>query len=206
MNEADRIAKEEAKQAKKAEEQAKKEAEQKAKDDAKRQAEEAKQAKKSEEQAKKEAGQQARDATKSQAEEAKQAKKSEEQAKKEAERKAKEEAREAKRVAEQIKKDPDICLGYVELILSLPMPYRSMEEFTQRLNEIEGLRVVWNGGSVVEGTIIGVSSEEQIPLISNLKKLPQVEDARKSGKKVTVKIRETASSESAECEEALVLS
>ena len=181
------------------EKKAKKEAEQQAKEKVKAEAKEAKKAKEAEarakkeaeeaeKKAKKEAEQQAKEKAKAEAEEAKKAKEVEARAKKEAEeaeKKTKEEAKEVHKVVQ------DIYEGNFELVVPSPVSFEQVKQFAERLRQVENLKVVWLGGSVDEGAIIGVSVQKPMTLIQVLNEMPAIEKVDKKGEKIIAMLKTT---------------
>ena len=151
-----------------------------------------------EKKAKKEAERQAREKAKAEAEEARKAKEVEARAKKEAEetKKAGEvEAKAEKKVEREAKEVhkvvQDIYEGNFELVVPSPVSFEQVKQFAERLGQVENLKVVWLGGSVDEGTIIGVSVQKPMTLIQILNEMPAVEKVDKKGEKIIVMLKTT---------------
>ena len=192
-NEAERAAKEkvkrEAEEARKVEE---------AQKQAKREAEETRKAEEAQKQAKNEAERAAKEKAKREAEEARKVEEAQKQAKNEAERAAKEKA---KREAEEAKKaeepssdqSAELYTGDIEIVLPPPIYPDQLKQFEETLKQIEGLNLIWRGGSADAGAIIALSAIKQIPLRSIIEKMPPVEKAEKKGEKIVVTLKAPAS-------------
>ena len=174
-----------------AERRAKREAKLAAKEQAKREAIEARKAQEAERQAKKEAEEAERRAKR----EAKLAAKG--RAKREAKLAAKEQAkREAieARKAQEAKKavrenDSEIYEAEFRLVVPLPAGFEQVRQFEESLKQIENLRIIWTGGSVDEGAIIGVSVQKPMALIRIVNEMPMVEKVYKNGEKIVVVLK-----------------
>ena len=64
-----------------------------------------------------------------------------------------------------------------------------MRQFTESLEEVEDLKVVWTGGSMDEGAIITVSVQKPIPLIRILDEMPMVEKVEMKDEKIVVMLK-----------------
>ena len=128
--------------------------------------------------------------------------KAEKQAKKEAERLAKEQAkreaeevRKAKEAEERARKEAvqdigsEIYEGDVELVVPSPAGFKQVRQFKERLERVENLRVVWSGGSVDEGSVIGVSVQKPMTLIRILNEMPTLEKVDKKGERIVVMLK-----------------
>jgi len=135
--------------------------------------------KETEEKAKKEAELQAKEQAKREAEEAKKRKEAEKRAKKEAE------------VQDQ-KIDSDIYEGSVQIVIPSPVRFEQVEQFKECLEGIGNLAILWTGGSVDEGSMIGVLVQKPMALIRNLNEIPTVNNVYKKGKKIVVILSTTS--------------
>jgi len=141
-----------------------------------------------EKKAKKEAEKLAKEKAKKEAEEAK-------KAKKEAEKLAKEQAKEQAKNPEKTKKEPsaeagpDAYEGNFQLVLPLKAGFRQVQQIADQLAAIEGVKVVWTGGSVDEGTFIAISVAKEMPLVSVISKMPMVEGVEVKGDKIAVTLK-----------------
>ena len=162
--------------------QAEKEAEREAKEQAKREAEEVKKVKEAEAQAEKEAEREAKEQAKREAEEVKKVKEAETQAEKEAEREAKEQAT----VLEIYEKN-------VRLVIPPSPGFEQAAQFQEYLEKVEDLAIVMTGGSVNGGTIIVVSAQKPLNLISILNEMPVVENVYVKGETITVTLKASGS-------------
>ncbi len=182
--EIERLAREQAKKEAGEARQSKKDVERLAKEKAKKKAEDEKRSKQAEAKAKKEAEKLAKEQAKKEAGEAK-------QAKKEADSLAKEQA-------QQVKKEPapDVSSatyeGKYQLVLPSSIGFKQVKQFTQHLAGIEGVEVVWTGGSLDEGTLITVSVAQATPLARILSEMPMVGGVEVKGEKITVTLKDSA--------------
>jgi len=166
-------------------EEAKKEIERLAKEQANKEAKEAKQSKK-------EAERLAKEEAKKKAEDEKRFKEAEARAKKDAEKLAKEQTKKEAKQAKQAKEEPapDVSSatyeGNFQLVLPSAVGFKQVKQFTQHLAGIEGVEVVWTGGSLDEGTLITVSVAQATPLARILSEMPMVGGVEVNGKNITV--------------------
>ena len=185
--EAEKFAKEQEKKAREAEARAKKEAEE------------------AEKRAKKEAEQLAREQAKKETEEEKEARvkkeaeEAEKRAKKEAEQLAKEEAKkeagEEKKAGKSVQDIGSATYeGDFQIVLPSPLSFKHVRQFTERLEEVEDLKVMWTGGSLDEGTIIGVSVQKPVPLVRILSEMLVVEKVEMKEDKIVVTLKTSAAS------------
>ena len=143
------------------------------------------------EKAKKEAEKLAKEQAKKAKKEAEEAKK----AKKEAEKLAKEQAKKAKKEAKKAKPGPAKDAGQAtyegnfQLVLPLTVGFKQVQQITEQLAGIEGVKVVWTGGSVDEGTFIAISVTKEMPLASVISKMPMVEGVEVKGDKIAVTVK-----------------
>jgi len=184
MKEIERLAKE---QAKKEAEEAKTGAEAAVK--SKKEAEAAekkakKEAEAAEKKAKKEAEKLAKEKAKKEAEEDK-------KAKKEAEKLAKEQAKQGKKAEAEPGTGVSTAAyeGTYQLVLPLTTGFRQVQQIADQLAAIEGVKVVWTGGSVDEGTFIAISVTKEMPLASVISKMSMVEGVEVKGDKITVTLK-----------------
>ncbi|MFC1907658.1 hypothetical protein ACFLW8_06195, partial [Chloroflexota bacterium] len=127
-----------------------------------------------------------------------------EQALREAEKQAKQEAevaakQQAKRETEkrEVEETQEVAAGTssmiyqgdVQLVVSSPVGLEQVRELKESLEQVEDLKILWTGGSVENGTIIAVSLENPIPLISILNKIPTVEKVEMRGKSILVMLK-----------------
>jgi len=105
----------------------------------------------------------------------------------EAEKQAEKEAKEAQKAAQDI--GSEIYEGNVELVVPSAADFKQVRQFEERLKEFENLRIVWVGGSVDKGTIVGVSVQKPMILIRILNKMPMVEKVDKKGEKIVVMLK-----------------
>jgi len=121
----------------------------------------------------------------------------ERRAKREAKLAAKEQAkREAieARKAQEAKKavrenDSEIYEAEFRLVVPLPAGFEQVRQFEESLKQIENLRIIWTGGSVDEGAIIGVSVQKPMALIRIVNEMPMVEKVYKNGEKIVVVLK-----------------
>ena len=134
-------------------------------------------------------------------EQAKKAKKEAEEAKKakkEADKLAKEQAKKAKKKVEKGKPEPSKDAGLAtyegnfQLVLPLTVGFKQVQQITEQLAGIEGVKVVWTGGSVDEGTFIAISVTKEMPLASVISKMPMVEGVEVKGDKIAVTVKGAA--------------
>ena len=177
--EAERLIKEQAKKEAK-EEKKTREAEARAK----------KEAKEAEKRARKEAEQLAKEQTKKEAEEEKRTREAEARAKKEAEEAEKGARKEAEKVAQDI--GSATYKGDFQLVFVSPLGFKQVKQFAERLESIEDLKVLWTGGSVDEGTIIGVSVQKPTPLVRILSEIPGVEKVDTKDGKIVIMLETSA--------------
>jgi len=78
-------------------------------------------------------------------------------------------------------------------VLPPPIYPDQLKQFEETLKQIEGLNLIWRGGSADEGAIIALSAIKQIPLRSIIEKMPPVEKAEKKGEKIVVTLKAPAS-------------
>jgi len=146
-----------------------------------------KEAEAAEKKARKEAEKLAKEKAKKEAEEAK-------KAKKEAEKLAKEQAKQAKK-AKTAKVEPGMDAGTAtyegtfQLVLPLTVGFKQVRQIADYLTEIEGVKVVWTGGSVDEGTFIAISVTKAMPVASIISKMPMVEGVEVKGDKIAVTLK-----------------
>jgi hypothetical protein len=166
-------------------EQAKREAEE-TKERFVKAAEEAKMAKKAAGEAKNGAEKAAKERAKREALEAKVRVKKEAE---EAKEKAKRETEEAKRaqVAEQV--HTELYSGMVTLLIARPVKYKRVGEFQEILAQVKDLRVMLVGGSAEEGSMIVVSVQQSVPLLSVLSELPIVEGVSKKDRGIEITLK-----------------
>jgi len=140
-----------------------------------------------EKKAKKEAEKLAKEKAKKEAEEAK-------KAKKEAEKLVKEQAKNAKKTKKEPSAEagPDAYEGNFQLVLPLKVGFRQVQQIADQLAGIEGVKVVWTGGSVDEGTFIAISVTKEMPLASVISKMPMVEGVEVKGDKIAVTLKGAA--------------
>ena len=184
------------KEAGEAEKRAKKEAEQLAREQAKKEAEE-KKAKEAEARAKKEAEEEKK-AGETGARAKKKAGGAEKRVRKEAEQfareQAKQEAEEAEKVAGKAVQDIGSATyeGDVQLVLLPPVGFKQVRQFAERLEGVKDLKVVWIGGLVDEGVIIGISAQKPVPLVRILSEMPVVEKVDVEEEKIVVMLKASA--------------
>jgi len=133
--------------------------------------------------ANKEAEKLAKEKAKKEAEEAK-------KAKKEAEKLAKEQAKQAKKAGQEVGADAGTATyeGNFQLVLPLTVGFKQVRQIADQLAGIEGVKVVWTGGSVDEGAFIAISVTKAMPLASIISKMPMVEGVEVKGDKIAVTI------------------
>ncbi len=170
----------EARRAKAAEKKAKQEAEKAAREQAKQEAIEARRAKAAEKKAKQEAEKAAREQAKQEAIEARRAKA--------AEKKAKQEAIEARKAREAEGKVLSF-VGKFSLVVQSPRSYQQVRQFEQYLRGVQNLKILWIGGSEVEGAIIGISVEEPVALVQTLNEIPVVEQVSAADRDIVVRLK-----------------
>ena len=77
----------------------------------------------------------------------------------------------------------------MKLTIVPPLDVHQMTNLQNHLCRVQNLRLLWNGGSVREGTMIAVSAEKPIPLIAVLRKMPPVEQAIRKSEKIQVMLK-----------------
>jgi len=73
--------------------------------------------------------------------------------------------------------------------LPLTTGFRQVQQIADQLAAIEGVKVVWTGGSVDEGTFIAISVTKEMPLASVISKMSMVEGVEVKGDKITVTLK-----------------
>ena len=84
---------------------------------------------------------------------------------------------------------PKIYDETVQLILPKSASRRQLAQFRQYLEEVEDLTIVMVSGSADEGPIFTVSPPKSTDLVHILNQIPAVEDARKKGEDIVVKLK-----------------
>jgi FKBP-type peptidyl-prolyl cis-trans isomerase len=128
-----------------------------------------------------------REEDKEKAAEAKKAKEAEAQAKKkaeEAEEKAKKKAK-----AEDKKTSAELHKGLVTLSIMPPADSGQVKRLEESLHESPDLRLVIVSGSVANGTEMVISTENAIPLVDILMKMPPVAQVAKKGKTLQITLK-----------------
>jgi hypothetical protein len=77
----------------------------------------------------------------------------------------------------------------VQLVLPLSVSLSQLAQFREYLERLEDLTIVMVSGSADEGSIITVSPPKSTELIHILNQIPAVEDARKKGGDIVVKLK-----------------
>ncbi len=77
----------------------------------------------------------------------------------------------------------------VQLVLPLSASLSQLAQFREHLEEVEDLTVVMVSGSAGGGSIITVSPPKSTDLVHILNRIPVVEDARKKGEDIVVKLK-----------------
>ena len=83
----------------------------------------------------------------------------------------------------------EIYEGDVELVVPSPAGFKQVRQFKECLERVENLRVVWSGGSVDEGSVIGVSVQKPMTLIRILNEMPTLEKVDKKGERIVVMLK-----------------
>ena len=77
----------------------------------------------------------------------------------------------------------------VQLVIPLSASRSQLAQFREYLENVEDLTIVMVGGSMDEGSIITVSPPESTDLVRILNQIPVVENARKKGEDIVVKLK-----------------
>ena len=85
--------------------------------------------------------------------------------------------------------EPDTYGKSVRLVIPSSVAFEQVAQFKGYLKDVGDLAVVMIGGSVDEGSIITVSVRESVDLIRVLEEMPVVENARKKGEDIAVKLK-----------------
>ncbi len=101
-----------------------------------------------------------------------------------------------KEVEKVTKAVPDIdsatYKGDFQLVLLSPVGFKQVRQFAERLERVKELRVMWTGGSMDEGAVIGVSVSEPVPLVRILSEMPVVEKVDMKDEKIVVMLKTSA--------------
>jgi len=141
--------------------------------------------------AKKEANRAATEKARREAEETKKAKEAEKQAKKEANRAAAEKARREAKEAKKPLRDTDseIYEGDFRLVVPLTTGFEKLNQFKESIERIENITIIWSGGSIDEGAVIGISVHKPIDLVRILNEMAIVEKVDKKGYTIVVVLK-----------------
>ena len=100
---------------------------------------------------------------------------------------AKEKVREVQKVVTDT--GPEIHDETVRVVLPLSASPGQLAQFREYLEEVEDLTIVMVGGSTDEGSVITVSPPKSTDLVRILNQIPAVENARKKGGDIEVKLK-----------------
>lgn len=106
---------------------------------------------------------------------------------------AKEKAREVQKVVADT--GSKIYDETVQLVLPLSASLSQLAQFREYLEKVGDLTIVMVGGSTDEGSIITVAPPKSIDLVLILNQIPAVENARKKGEDIVVKLKPPAAVE-----------
>jgi flagellar biosynthesis GTPase FlhF len=82
--------------------------------------------------------------------------------------------------------DSEILEGTFLLAVRWQEGSKHVKQFKEHLEQIENLRIIWDGGSADKGITIAVSLQKPITLIRILNEMPLVEEVHKKGRNIKV--------------------